>query len=262
MHSPADRPSPLACYQRRFIAHLRNPDAEAPPQGIPAARIGVYVELLRNKIEDSLLACFPVLHARLGEDRWQRLAGEFIARHRCVSPFYRQIPDEFVAYLQDERMEAGDPPFWAELAHYEWMELVLSIAEGEPDFSAIDPEGDVLAGSPVLVPTLALLHYRYPVHRLGPQTADPEPVPGAAPFYLLGYRDGDDEVRFIEISAATARLIALLREPGGTGAGALARLAEELRHPDCAAMAQFGAEILWNLERQGVILGTEAARAI
>ena len=57
---------------------------------------------------------------------------DFIAEHRCLTPYYRQIPDEFVQYLQQERKRADDWPFLAELAHFEWIELQLSIAEAEP----------------------------------------------------------------------------------------------------------------------------------
>ncbi|MGZ8908008.1 MAG: transposase-like zinc-binding domain-containing protein [Methylobacter sp.] len=35
-----------------------------------------------------------------------------IAEHRCLSPYYRQIPDEFVHYLHNERQAKDDPPFW------------------------------------------------------------------------------------------------------------------------------------------------------
>jgi hypothetical protein len=252
-------PSVLQRYQGQFVRHLREPDTHTPPEGVTAARIGVYVELLYNKIEASLLACFPITRELLEPDRWQRLAREFIARRRCASPFYRQIPDEFIAYLQNERAEPEDPPFLNELAHYEWTELVLSIAGGEPDPSTFDPDGDMLAGVPVFAPVIALSQYRYPVHRLGPEQLRDggNPAMGGTPIFILGFRDIDDEVRFIEVSAATARLIALLREDGSSGNRALVRLAEELRHPDGAALMSFGADILRNLRRQGAVLGAK-----
>lgn len=252
-------PSSLRRYQHQFVRHLRDPDAAEPPEGVTAARIGVYVELLYNKIEDSLLACFPMTRELLGPEPWRGLVRDFIARHRCVSPLYRQIPDEFVDYLQNERAEPDGPPLWVELAHYEWMELVLSIAEGEPDSGGFDPDGDLLAGVPAFAPVAALLQYRHPVHRLVPEQlrGDGNTASVDTPFFVLGFRDAADEVRFIEVSAATARLIALLREGGWPGSEALARLAEELRHPDCAAMTSFGADILRNLRTQGALLGAK-----
>jgi hypothetical protein len=254
-------------YQRQFVRHLRAPRADAPPEGVSAERIGVYVELLYNKIEDSLLACFPMTRELLGPEPWHRLVRGFIARHRCVSPCYRQIPDEFIDYLRSERAEPGDPPLWIELArydwielaHYEWMELVLTIAEEESVTGAFDPGGDMLKGVPVFAPVITLLQYRYPVHRLAPAPVreSGDMAPGATPFFILGFRDTGDAVRFIEVSAATARLIALLQESGGSGKEALTRLAAEMRHPDCGALISFGAEILRNLALQGAILGTK-----
>lgn len=255
---PAGAPSSLKDYQSRFTGYLRDPDTGRPPEGVCFERIEAYAELLYNKFEDSLLACFPITRDMLGADRWQRLVRDFIARHRCASPFYRQIPDEFVAYLRDEREPNEDPPCLAELAHHEWMELVLSIAPEEPA-GGLDPEGDPLAGVPVFAPVLALLQYRHPVHCIGPeQRALGElPSPGATEVFILGFRDADDAIRFIEISAATARLVGLLREQRCSGREALVRLAEELRHPDCAAVFAFGGEILTKLRLQGAILGTE-----
>jgi hypothetical protein len=251
--------SALRDYQNQFVWYLREPDLAPPPAGVAAHRIAVYAGLLYNKIEDSLLACFPLTRELLGFEPWSALVRGFIAKHRCVSPLYRQIPDEFIDYLQNERTESSDPPLLIELAHYEWMELALSIAEDSADPGDFDPEGDLLMGVPVFAPVFALLQYNHPVHRLGlKQTLDDGgTAPGAAPFFILGFRDADDEVRFIEVSAATARLIDLLQASGLSGQAALTRMAEELRHPDSAGLLSFGADILRNLRGQGAILGTK-----
>lgn len=251
--------SALRDYQNQFVRYLREPALAPPPTGVAVARIGVYARLLYHKIEDSLLACFPLTHEWLGPEPWSALVRGFIAQHRCVSPLYRQIPDEFIDYLQNQRAEFNDPPRLVELAHYEWMELALSIAADGEEPGDFDPEGDLLAGVPVFTPVVALLQYQYPVHRLGlnPTLGRGDTVPGADPFFILGFRDADDEVRFIEISAATARLIALLQDGKESGKAALTRLAEELRHPDNAGLVSFGMDILRNLRAQGAILGTK-----
>ena len=118
--------------QRQFLAHLRNPEQQPLPTGFDQQCSAIYVDLLYNKFNDSLTTCFPVTYAILGETAWQELLKDFIAGHRCLSPYYRQIPDEFVQYLQNERKVINDPPFLAELAHFEWIEMALSIAETEP----------------------------------------------------------------------------------------------------------------------------------
>lgn len=253
-------PTALRDYQAQFARHLRDPQANPPPAGVPTDRIDLYVELVYGKLEDSLSACFPLVREVLGDTAWHGLVRDFIARHHCVSPLFRQVPDEFAAYLRGGRTEPGDPPFLAELAHYEWLELFLAVAEA-PDPAAFDPEGDVMADIPVFAPTATLARYRYPVHRLGskPRPRNQILAPDAEPFFILGFRDADGEVNFVEVSTATTRLLELLWTGDKSGRTALAELAEALGHPDCTALSAFGAEILWNLKRQGALLGTRPA---
>lgn len=261
----ADITPPFQRFQRQFLANLRDPRHHAAPQGVPASRMRIYQELLYNKIEDSLLACFPVTQALLGKRRWTRLVKSFIAGHRCASACYRQIPDEFVAYLQSRQALDDEPSFLAELAHYEWIELVLMVAEEEPGCPAIAPDGDLLAGRPVFAPVARLLNYHYPVHCIAPgkpgwarwkKTAGEA---AAEPTFILGFRTPEDDVRFIELNLAAARLVELLQTTGSSGLDALKRLAAEADYPDLAAFVSFGAEILQGLKSQSAILGAAPA---
>ncbi|MDD5037240.1 MAG: putative DNA-binding domain-containing protein [Methylococcaceae bacterium] len=257
----ADTTPPFQRFQRQFLANLRDPRRHAAPPGVPASRMRLYQTLLYNKIEDSLLACFPVTRALLGKRRWARLVKSFIAGHRCVLPCYRQIPDEFVAYLENRPALDGEPPFLAELAHYEWIELVLTVAEEEPGLPTMAPGGDLLAGRPVFAPVMRLLSYRYPVHRIAPGKpgwARWNKIAGEAatePTFILGFRTPEDDVSFIELNPAAARLVDLLQTTGSSGLDALKRLAAEADYPDIAAFVSFGAEILQGLKNQSAILG-------
>ena len=106
-------------YQFTFTRHIRDPRQYKRPAGIEARRMKIYNELLFNNIEGFLLACFPVLRKVLGKAKWKKLARDFFSTHRCHTPFFRQIPDEFVHYLKVERGgHAGDPAFLQDLAHY------------------------------------------------------------------------------------------------------------------------------------------------
>ncbi len=97
--------------QRQFLAHLRDPAQHPLPTGFAEQRIGVYTDLLYNKFNESLELCFPVTCALLGEAAWQHKLKAFIAQHRCLSPYYREIPDEFMAYLQTGAGNESDFPF-------------------------------------------------------------------------------------------------------------------------------------------------------
>jgi len=242
-------------YQRVFAAHIRDPMASARPKGVPARRMRVYNELLYNNVEGFLLACFPVCRQVLGSRRWRRLVKGFFRDHACRTPYFRQIPEEFLRYLQDtwERPE-GYPEFLAELAHYEWVELDLETSNKDAQLPAHDPDGDLLAGRLLLNPVLRLLAYRYPVQRISPRYKPATPADEAT--FIAAFRDAGFQVRFLAVNAVTARLLSLLLEDEAlTGRQALARLASELPHLDQATLQAFGGELLASLRREGVILG-------
>ncbi len=238
-------------YQLAFAAHIRDPKANPRPTGVAARRMKIYTELLYNNVERSLLGCFPVLQQVLGKRKWAKLVRAFFSTHRSHTPYFRQIPDEFVQFLQNEwAPPEGYPPYLLALAHYEWIELVLSVSDRSVDRS-IEATGDLLDGVPLLNPVLANLRYDWPVHRIAPRRKVPP-----AETHLLVFRDGADHVQFIEINAFTARLLTLL-EPGSlSGRATLEKIAAESRHPDPALILQAGGALLNDLRARGAILGS------
>ena len=249
MNKPAALPE-FQRYQLAFSAHIRDPKAHPRPAGVEARRMKIYNELLFNNIEGFLLACFPVLRKVLGARKWAKLVRAFFSTHRSRTPYFRQIPDEFVQFLQNEWTAPEDyPPFTLALAHYEWIELVLSVSNRRLD-RAVDAAGDLLNGVPLLNPVLANLRYDWPVQRIAPRRTI-QPVET----FLLVFRDAGDEVKFSEINAFTARLLSLL-EPGTlTGRSALQQIADESRHPNPTFILQAGAALLQDLRTRGAILG-------
>lgn len=238
-------------FQHAFTAHIRNPRANPCPPGIEAKRMQIYRRLVYNNLESFLLGCFPVLRSVLGSRRWARLVRGFLAAHRCRSPFFRQIPDEFVQFLQStDAIPANYPGFSLELAHYEWVELALSTSTQASVWEAIAVEGSLLEQCPILNPVLANLCYSWPVHRIGTR-ARVKP----AETYLLVFRDASDQIQFIEINAFTSRLINIVGTAEHTGREALEIVAEESRHPSPEVVIQGGLEILRDLQVRGAVLG-------
>jgi hypothetical protein len=252
MNAPPTLPE-FQRWQLAFTAHIRDPKAQPRPAGVAARRMKIYTELLYNNIEGFLLASFPVLRQVLGARKWARLVRAFFSTHRSRTPYFRQIPDEFVQFLQNEWAPSEtDPPFTLALAHYEWIELVLAVSNRSVD-GAIDADGDLMEGVPLLNPVLANLRYDWPVHRIAPRRRI-----APAETHLLVFRDANDQVRFSEINVFTARLLALL-EPGTLGGrAALRQLAAESRHPDPALVMQAGGALLEDLRARGAILGCAA----
>jgi len=241
-------------HQYEFAAHIRDPQAHARPADVEDRRMAIYRELFYNNVEGFLANAFPVLKQILDEKAWHRMARDFYARHRCHSPLFLEIPREFLNYLEQERGEqAGDPPFLRELAHYEWVELALSVAE-DTDSGSCDPEADLLATRPVLSSLAWPLSYSFEVHRIGPDYQPDQP--GRQPTYLLVYRNADDEVGFIELNAVSARLFGLLEEESSdTGYTVLAAIADELGHPDPQVVIDGGLGMLEEWRTRGIVLG-------
>ena len=249
--------------QYRFAAHLRDPDRRRAPAGIEARRLKIYTELFYNNVQGFLASAFPVLRRITPDDRWHALVRDFYARHESHQPLFHKIAAEFLEYLAHRRrrrgVSRGDWPFLQELAHYEWVELALSVAETELTPDLADPNGDLLEGVPVVSPLAWSLAYAYPVHRIGPEFLPQEPP--AQPTHLIVYRNRQDDVRFMEANAVTARLLELLQgRSRASGRAQLRRLARELKHPQPEAVVAQGAAILTGLRERDIVLGTKRGR--
>lgn len=235
--------------------HLRDPAHYPAPANVEPRRLAIYHELLSGNLLRLLGSAFPVCRRLLGEDAWQARVRVFQANHACHTPLFARIPAEFVAHLQMPLPD--DPPWLAELAHYEEIELALQTADDEAP--AHDPAGDAFTGLPVLSPWARALAYRWPVQRLG---AGPLPaMPPEQPTLLLVWRNRTGEVRFSLTSALTSalafRLLELLAgDPTLTGAAALMQLSTEAGASDTVAFIAGGRKLLRQLRDDDVILGT------
>jgi hypothetical protein len=244
--------------QYAFAAHLRDPSRHRLAD-IEDRRLQIYRDLFYNNVENCLASAFPVLRQLSSDAVWHARVRDFYARHRSVAPQFHRVPEEFLRFIEEERGEhPDDPPFLRELAHYEWVELELSVSPLELTPSLADPNGDPLEAPPVLSPLAWPLGYSFPVHRIGrdfqPQT------PGEVPTWLIVNRDRRDNVRFMEINAVTARLTALIDEqPQASGRELLLCIARELAHPQPEAIVVDGARIFDRLRERDILIGTRRA---
>lgn len=239
----------LASSQRDMARYLRDPAGEKPPEGIEQRRLDIYRDLIFNNIEGFVSGGFPVLRSLYDEADWVDLVGSFIDSHRCHTPYFLEIGQEFLQFLLEEFTPRDfDPPFIAELAHYEWVELALdvSVEEVPPAREGVD----VLAAVPVLSPVAWLLSYHYPVHLIGPGF---RPAEAGGPSFLLVYRDREDVVRFMELNPATARLLELLRDNKGASGAQLLRQLEQESGAASQSFSRFGADQLQQFLEQGVV---------
>jgi len=215
----------------------------------------IYRELFYNNVEDFLASSFPVIRAITDDARWHAMVRDYFSHHKAKTPLFPEMPREFLQYLESEREpQTEDMPFLLELAHYEWVELALTIAEQK--LPAHHHKGDLLAQIPVLSPLAWPLQYRYPVHQISPDFL-PQQV-GENVTSLVVYRDRQDEVGFLEINPVTACMLALLKDnKDKTGLQILQQIAQQLNHPAPQQVVQGGAEILQNLLERDILLGSQ-----
>jgi hypothetical protein len=252
MHSslPNSARVDFAAKQREFTDYIRDPDNNPPPTDAPLERVAVYRELLFNNINGFLSSNFPVLFSLLDAEQWNALAQDFFAKHRCESPYFSEIPEEFIAYLQNERNSGGDLPFLVELAHYEWVEMALAISK---DTLAINADYSHLAERTVALSPLAWpLAYHYPVHKIAPEF-----IPSSAPdlpTFLVVHRNAADEVVFIEITPMTYQLLAMLQAQEQVVVGdCLQQMAQASGHPNPELIVAGGLQILDDMAAKNII---------
>ncbi len=242
-------------WQYAFTSHIRDPENVAIPDGIEERRIKIYSELFYNNVEGFISGGFPILRSLYSDDDWHLLVRDYFKNHKNHTPYFLELSQEFIEYLQHEReTHDNDFPFMLELTHYEWVELALEIDETEIDYSKIDTDADLLKGHPVLSPLAWPLSYQFEVHKISPDYIPTEPSTQAT--HLVVYRDIKDEVRFMEINPVTARLLYLLNEDKNlSGQSALEKIADELQHSDKNAVINGGLDTLRELKERNIILG-------
>jgi hypothetical protein len=184
------------------------------------------------------------------------LCREFYKDYRCHTPLFPELPREFLQYLQDHRQDhKDDPPFLLELAHYEWIELALTLDETELDDIEVNPDGDLLNGIPVLSPLAWPLTYQYPVHRIG-DDFQPKTTTGETT-HLLVWRQLDYTVKFMQLNTVSLLLLQKMKEePALSGLELLTAIGGLIKHPKPRVVLESGLTLLNELREKQVILGT------
>lgn len=242
--------------QFEFAAHIRDPGVNPAPAGIEDRRMAIYRELFFNNLLKLLSGTFPVLKKLHEPGKWRRIIRQFMVHHRAQSPYFLQVPREFLEFLENEYAVADDDfPFLLELAHYEWAELALTVAADSNNLSQVDPAGNLLDGVPLHSALAWPFTYRYPVHRITPDFLPTEP--GEQPTALVVYRRANDDVSFMELNPVTAQLLAMIgsNDEQLTGRQLLLQLSRELHYPDPGAFLEHGVQAMDELRQAEILLG-------
>lgn len=237
--------------QYQFAAYIRDPDNQPAPKDIEDRRMAIYRDLFFNNINGTLKNAFPVIRSLMSDSTWETMLRDFMIKHHCKTPLFVEIAREFIAYLESERSVETDPPFLRELAHYEWVELALNIAEPEHVVTPLTESDDSLALRFTQSPLAWLLVYQYPVHQISPDN-QPE-LPSETAVCLLVYRNHEEHIKFIELNPLSARLLDSLAQ-GQNGREAVKELASAIQHPDPEVVASGASSMIYDWIQKGILL--------
>ncbi|MCG9714458.1 putative DNA-binding domain-containing protein [Shewanella insulae] len=240
--------------QQSFIDYIKDPSSPLP-QGTDARRMGIYRELFFNNVKGFVASGFPVLCSLYDEDAWEALVQQFFVTHDCQTPIFIEIAQEFLLFLQNEyQMSEQDPIFMLELAHYEWLELVVATAPDNTQSQPLDEQS--LEKEPLALSLAArVAQYYFEVQRI---SSDYRPeAPSELPNFFCIYRDADDEVCFLQLNPLAAQVLAYIGQQDGVDFTALCDwLAALYRQMPRQQLVEGCRQLLADMAQRGIVIAT------
>lgn len=239
--------------QQNFMDYIKDPSRPLP-DGIEARRMKIYRELFFNNLDGFISNAFPVLKSLYKEQDWLDIVQKFFATHDCRTPIFIEIAQEFLLFLQTEYQETEiDPPFMLELAHYEWLELVVAVAQDNHQQKLIEGGEPSLERIKLCVSaTSQIAQYAYDVQHISPDYCPKEP--SEAPQYFCIYRDLSEEVRFLQLNPLTAQVLAYLSQYESLSYGELLDwLIQTFPQIEADVLKQGCLQLLTDLSHKGII---------
>lgn len=238
-------PTSLSTFQKTYSQYLRAPTQHQRPDGIPQRRSQIYESLLFNNVCGFINKCFPVCKSIIDEAKWLDLSRQFFKKWPSHTPIFSHIPFEFVQFIQQK--QSIDPPWLAELLHYEWLELEVDLNPNQVErIHLLNHDGELVQANP----TLQLHQYQWPVQKIcldyQPKTIEP--------VLLCVFRTFDFNVQFMEINAVTGLFIELLQAQPYKPAEALCAFAEHIPSVSQSQINQFGPPLITQLVEANVLV--------
>lgn len=205
-------PSPVAPYQviqEQFASYIRDPAINDVPTGVEQRRMDIYKRLFFNNISSFCTKAFKSFRPFVNDTEWNALIRGFMREHACTSPYFKDIPIAFVEYLSRSKKMIDQYPFIQELCHLDAIRMQLRLAPDAPKCMRLEiSEPNTRLR---LSPTVHLLSYAWPVHKLTPSNwtgAKPK-----ASTWLIAFRGRNDRTEVLVTNAHTFRMLEVLNEP-------------------------------------------------
>ncbi len=191
--------------QRSFSAQVRDPNRKSDLNGIEKRSMAIYQNLFFNNVDGFISGGFPVLKELLTDQQWLELVRDFFIHFKCETPYFLEISEEFLKYLQASELDFL-PVFSYQLAHWEWMELHADIFDTSTEVKILT-NLNALQQPVTLMESAWCIAYDYPVHKISKEN---QPA-AETPTYLMIYRNSQDEVGFNELNPLSAILFERLQ---------------------------------------------------
>jgi len=236
-------------FQFALARHLRDPLGVSAPVGVSLADAAVCTQDIVTHVSEVLAPAFPVTCALLGDEMWEHAVRLFLKDAQPHTPWASSTQRAFVDHVCESPDMPRLPAWLQDLAHFEWLQNAVNTPP--VSWPACDADADVMHHAVVLNPTHVEAAYEWPVHGID---TDHQPDDMQST-YVSMLRDKDDTLPVLESSVFRGQLIDLLRD-GQSGEQAFMVLAMWLSHPEPEAFVREGAEVMAQLQREGVVLGT------
>ncbi len=214
-------------------------------------RLAVYRSLVRNGLLSVISRLMPRTRARMNalcNGRFDADFARFLHERAPRTHYLRDVPSELFEWARP--LWASDtqvPSYLIDLGRHELTAFAVASvgAPPEPPLAEIDFERPV-----VLSLAMRLERYAWAVHEL---SEDPEALepPLRRDIALVGYRDDEDAVRWLELTPLAAAILERLVAGDPLGLGVARACAEQGARADLADIAR----LLADLGDRGIVRG-------
>jgi hypothetical protein len=251
----------LSQYQQDFSLFIRkNANKKYHKEHLPQKNLDIYAGLIFNNINSALQSCFPICYSISEFDYWDDLVHAFIEEYTCASPMFRDIPEQFLEWLNkknhSKKVKQVLPIYFTSFAHYEWVEMAIAIAPDNnynQEIKQVINKHDWLNTNLVLSDAWTIVDYYYDVHLITKEY-QPKVKKKQANYYLI-FRNADGGVKFTLLNSLSVNLISMLSQQNLTAEQAIQLLVEQQPSLDKQDLLNTTADLLDNLYEQGFIFG-------
>jgi hypothetical protein len=219
-------------------------------------RLAVYRSLVRNGLSAVIAKILPRTRARMAAEAPGRFEEDVAAFVDEVGPrthYLRDVPAELFAWAEPRWRASTDlPAYLADLAAFELAHFAVAAAPDADDAPSAAPPGLALDRGLAFHPSARLLRLAWAVHELPVDDEAALVDPAARDAILLGYRDAEHAVRWLELTPLAAAVIERLLM--GDALGEAVSQACAARGADVGAALPDIARLLADLGARGIVL--------